>query len=512
MMRYATVERVGLCRAVAVAAILASACSSSADFVVASGWDLFQTEPGTELLGISLTGLPLEEFDFGTGPEYTGNTDTIVRRLGDSDSGGSPGPAAPIDIELVALQLQSVTPIDLGAGLGIHGVTLQSDRGRHVTDPASGPASAGSMTLTFDGDHVSSPDAPVGGGTFDSLINVYFDVRIGGVGGPIIYSDVLPLEATDALWLHEPNMGALLIPGVNEQLNGFSRHRDFHAAPFVEAKPDTAAHVVAPARIDVPPPWDRQDQQAVVLDLEFTQSNPFVLPDGAATNLSHAEGGGANTQAWVGGATFGQAAWDQGDGDGGWLFNQENLITIDLDNIVDFEPVKFVRVQIMYSSSLPGTPPPSTDAWWGQDNEVGTDLQIDLVDVIQHGDNVIEELWTIQPNPDFERFDVVVPLGVYIDQIVVDTISIPWPNFLGDLNGDGFVGQDDLDVVLGAWGTSPPSDPRADPSGDNFVGQDDLDTVLGDWGLGTPPPPVPEPATLSLLALASLAMMRRKRK
>lgn len=83
--------------------------------------------------------------------------------------------------------------------------------------------------------------------------------------------------------------------------------------------------------------------------------------------------------------------------------------------------------------------------------------------------------------------------------------------YLGDLDDNGFVGQDDLDIVLGAWGTSPPSDTRADPSGDNFVGQDDLDTVLGDWGQGTPPPSVPEPAILSLLALGVLATMRRRR-
>jgi len=55
--------------------------------------------------------------------------------------------------------------------------------------------------------------------------------------------------------------------------------------------------------------------------------------------------------------------------------------------------------------------------------------------------------------------------------------------YLGDLNGDGFVGQTDLDIVLDDWGLPvPPADPRADPSGDDFVGQTDLDHVLQDWG------------------------------
>ena len=84
---------------------------------------------------------------------------------------------------------------------------------------------------------------------------------------------------------------------------------------------------------------------------------------------------------------------------------------------------------------------------------------------------------------------------------------------LGDRDGDGFVGQADLDIVLGGWGqTVPPADPRADPDGDVFVGQADLDTVLGDWGKGTPPAAVPDPATVTLLGLGALAVVRRKRR
>jgi len=52
----------------------------------------------------------------------------------------------------------------------------------------------------------------------------------------------------------------------------------------------------------------------------------------------------------------------------------------------------------------------------------------------------------------------------------------------GDLDGDGFVGQGDLDIILFNWGASPPTDERADPSGDGSVGQADLDIVLANWG------------------------------
>ncbi len=88
----------------------------------------------------------------------------------------------------------------------------------------------------------------------------------------------------------------------------------------------------------------------------------------------------------------------------------------------------------------------------------------------------------------------------------------------GDLNGDGFVGIEDLGNVLGNWNANvTPGDPFAgDPTGDGFVGIEDLNVVLGNWNAGTPPPPtdgavIPEPASLMLFAgvLGALATRRR---
>ncbi len=83
----------------------------------------------------------------------------------------------------------------------------------------------------------------------------------------------------------------------------------------------------------------------------------------------------------------------------------------------------------------------------------------------------------------------------------------------GDLDGDGFVGLDDLDIVLGNWNQSvPPAAGNADPSGDGFVGLDDLDIVLNNWNEGTPPNTnvVPEPMMAWLLGLGVSGLIARR--
>ncbi len=69
-----------------------------------------------------------------------------------------------------------------------------------------------------------------------------------------------------------------------------------------------------------------------------------------------------------------------------------------------------------------------------------------------------------------------------------DELTVIGP-ITGDLNGNGFVGIDDLNLILGNWNqTVTPGDPlQGDPSGDGFVGIGDLGYVLGNWNAGTPP-------------------------
>lgn len=205
---------------------------SRAQTIVADGWDLLQTTDGTTFAGAPFTGVQLGTFDFGApyGVQGVGNADTIVHRLSDATIGGISGTAAPIPIELVALQLVSVAPIDLGAGVGLYYITLQSTRG--------GPASPGQMTVTFD-----NPS----GGTFDSFFDVFFDVRFGALNGPIAFSNNLTLSSSGTPWSRTPPAGAIQIPGVNLNLNGVNPNADFWPGKITEQHPSGATHVAITA-------------------------------------------------------------------------------------------------------------------------------------------------------------------------------------------------------------------------------------------------------------------------
>ena len=121
--------------------------------------------------------------------------------------------------------------------------------------------------------------------------------------------------------------------------------------------------------------------------------------------------------------------------------------------------------------------------------------------------------------PSEESFDIIFltegskdALGsMYIDDVSVVALTL----LDGDLNGDGFVGVDDLNIVLIHWNqnVTPGDLLLGDPTGEGFVGVDDLNIVLVNWNNGTPPTEgdaIPEPASYALLSLGGLAILRRR--
>ncbi|MEZ6192939.1 MAG: family 10 glycosylhydrolase [Phycisphaerales bacterium] len=79
---------------------------------------------------------------------------------------------------------------------------------------------------------------------------------------------------------------------------------------------------------------------------------------------------------------------------------------------------------------------------------------------------------------------------VFLDDVAYNNGGSLTPGIDGDLDGDGFVGISDLNLILGNWNqnVTPGDVLMGDVSGDGFVGIDDLNLVLGNWNAGTPLP------------------------
>ena len=95
------------------------------------------------------------------------------------------------------------------------------------------------------------------------------------------------------------------------------------------------------------------------------------------------------------------------------------------------------------------------------------------------------------------------------------TVTLDSNLVFADPNLDGFVGIDDLDIVLNHWNQTVVAGDilSGNLDGDGFVGLNDLDAVLNNWNAGTLPPEtanvIPEPSSVGLMLLSVFGVCRR---
>ena len=104
--------RCGLGRALhalIIGVTLGGACIADGSSIT-TGFDLFATQPGAsaDLSGLGLGLIPVEGVPFGPG-----NTDTLIERTDEINPFAPPNGSGTVNIELVALHLKSIDPVDL---------------------------------------------------------------------------------------------------------------------------------------------------------------------------------------------------------------------------------------------------------------------------------------------------------------------------------------------------------------------------------------------------------------
>lgn len=182
-------------------------------------------EPTGFFEDFEVVGVPLGAFDFGQGPEDVGLASAIVRRLQDGVSIGLEPTF--VSVELVALSLRTVSPIDIGDGVF---------EDLYVSLDPSAP-SIGSYEFRFFG---QTGETLIG--DMSATFNVNYQLRVGSPEGTLFDSGSVALQSSFGLvpFSHFPeglspfNAPDKLVSGVNFLL-GEGQDADFFqlGAPLV---------------------------------------------------------------------------------------------------------------------------------------------------------------------------------------------------------------------------------------------------------------------------------------
>ncbi len=100
-------------------------------------------------------------------------------------------------------------------------------------------------------------------------------------------------------------------------------------------------------------------------------------------------------------------------------------------NWIDWESHKFLRIQVTWADMLGNGPPVITDVL-GYDVPDGGPYFGGLIGefgpiVLGPFQEYYYQDWFIEPNPDWEQIQFILPMGTIVEQIVIDTVSAPEP-------------------------------------------------------------------------------------
>ena len=208
--------------AVALTIVMSGELRADNLFPVNAGYDLFQTVPDNTIYnGIHFGGVPLGTFDFGSGPVGVGNADTIIQRTQAVNASGGT-----TNLSVRALQLKSETQV-----MGHYLYAL--------LDQAAQAAWESDLTHNI---------MKINATTFDAInFRAWFQIHADSLDGAIVDSGFADLSSNDSPWRNEPPAGAVLIDGVNHNLNGVNENADFWPKPIHNGPHDVITAIPEPS-------------------------------------------------------------------------------------------------------------------------------------------------------------------------------------------------------------------------------------------------------------------------
>ena len=176
---------------------------------------------------------------------------------------------------------------------------------------------------------------------------------------------------------------------------------------------------VAQADDFAPPPWVRGDPLTTSVEWEFlTSASSHIPPDGT-------------TVPTIGGDFTGPPAatifstptpfWSLGDGDGEWSAGIAAIsMEFEIGNWISANPLKYVRIQVTFDG-----PAPYVSSFNAIDGAAFVPGVLTGSTLFSTTHILIE--YELSPSPDFELITLTIPAGGSVDQVVIDTLSVPEP-------------------------------------------------------------------------------------